>query len=83
MADFLTHNLKSKGVKPSTQMVNAHGVSEAKSGNPAKAKPTATSDIPPGGSAEPKKGTGGTENFASWKKQAATPITTSAISAAK
>lgn len=83
MADFLKHTMKSKSTKPSTSQVSDRGVSEAKSGGPGKMKPDATSDIPPGGSPMPKKGSGGTENFASWKKQAATPITTSAISAAK
>lgn len=82
MADFLKHTFTKK-TQFTTSQVNPHGESEAKSGTGAKNTPFKVDAIPPGGSPEPKKGTGGTNDFNKFKRDAATPITTSAISAAK
>ena len=83
MANFAPHSFKSKGTKPSTSQVPAHGTSEAKSGTGATNKPFKVDSVPPGGSNMPKKGTGGTLEFGKFKSQAATKIDGHGISAAK
>ena len=83
MANFSATSFKQKGTKPTTQMVDPHGVSQAKSGTGAKNNKFTVSSVPPGGSPMGKKGTGGTLELGKIKSMAATKITSSAISAAK